>query len=84
MHQRLKDRLAGDFLNVTARDREPCCFQQRVANPQSASDKMVQGHAGNGDIAPMLRGRERQVVVALQRLECLDLEQRDLATFLGP
>ncbi len=67
---------------MPARDRQPRRFQQRLAEPEAAADQVRDRHAFDRDVAAMLVRPELDIGIALERDERLELEQRDLPTFL--
>jgi hypothetical protein len=72
------DRLAGDLLEMPARLHKPGPLQQCLAEPEVAADQVVQRHAFDRHIAPVLFWAEVDPGVALECNQRLKLEQGEL------
>ena len=64
---------------MAARRRKPRRLEQRFAEAKPPADQMVQRNALDRDVAPVLLRLELDAVIAPERLERFQLEQRDLA-----
>src|SRR5438552_1137503 len=64
---------------MRARLTQPHSAQAYLANLKLTSDQMVKWYASRHQIAPRLTRRERNVLLPLERLDCLRFNERDFA-----
>src|SRR5262249_43528309 len=83
MNQPREDALGCQAFQMLARLTQAPSVQSHCAYLKLAPNQVIQRHAARHEVSPRCSGRDHNFLFAFERLDGLDFDQRDFATYGG-